>query len=52
MLTTFGEFVDLVKRMRMAQKQYFKTRSKDVLVESKRLEALVDKAVENLSQEV
>lgn len=52
MLTTLAEFVDLVKRMRIAQKQYFKTRSKEVLIESKRLENLVDKTIENLSQEV
>ncbi len=51
MFTTFSDFARLVKQMRIAQKQYFKTRSKEVLIESKRLENLVDKTIENLSQE-
>ncbi len=36
------QFVDLVARMRTAQKEYFRTRSKEALVESKRLERSVD----------
>ena len=48
MFTTFGDFARLVKQMRTAQKQYFKSRSKDVLIESKRLETLVDNSVEKI----
>ena len=35
-------FVDLVRKMRSAQTQYFKARSREALIESKRLEKLVD----------
>ena len=40
------EFCDLVKRMRHAQKTYFRTRDRDVLREAQRLEREVDKALE------
>lgn len=46
---TDPEFVDLVARMRDAQRRYFKTRSPDVLQESKRLEREVDAAVDAAS---
>ena len=36
------QFFDLVADMRTAQKEYFRSRSKDVLKESKSLEAKVD----------
>lgn len=39
------EFIELVKMMRDAQKEYFKTRDRDVLVKSKALEARVDEIV-------
>lgn len=38
----YDSFKDLVKRMREAQKEYFRTRGKDVLRKSKELEKLVD----------
>lgn len=37
------ELAQLVQAMRNSQKRYFKTRDRDVLIESKRLEAQVDK---------
>lgn len=40
------EFLDLVSRMRGAQKQYFKTRDRDVLQLSKQLERQVDQYIE------
>lgn len=39
---TVGEFVDLVEKMRKAQKTYFSTRSQKALEESKALEKQVD----------
>lgn len=36
------EFMQLVREMRKAQKEYFKTRDKDVLAKSKTLEKRVD----------
>lgn len=42
---TIKSFVNLVKAMRDMQKSYFKTRSVDVLQESKRLEREVDRAI-------
>ena len=36
------EFMQLVREMRKAQKDYFKTRDKDVLAKSKQLEKRVD----------
>ena len=45
----FEDFVSLVSEMRSMQKAYFKTRDKEVLFESKRLEGLVDKTIKNLS---
>ena len=41
-----ADFVSLVCDMRKAQKQYFKTRSKADLINSKQLEARVDKALQ------
>lgn len=43
---TEPEFYDLVKRMRETQKDYFRSRSPDVLQQSKALEREVDDAVE------
>ena len=36
------EFIELVREMRNAQKEYFKTRDKSVLLKSKELERKVD----------
>ena len=36
------EFMQLVREMRKAQKEYFKTRDRDVLAKSKQLEKRVD----------
>lgn len=36
------EFIELVRKMRNAQKEYFRTRDKRVLQESKQLECRVD----------
>lgn len=43
---TTGEFADLVHDMRAAQKEYFKTRSKEALEKSKILESRVDSLLE------
>ena len=40
---TVGEFINIVKEMRKAQKEYFKTRSQASLTKSKELEKTVDK---------
>ena len=40
------ELLDLVRRMRAAQKKYFKTRDRSVLAEAQRLEHEVDKYIE------
>lgn len=40
---TTGEFADLIHDMRAAQKEYFKTRSKEALEKSKILESRVDR---------
>lgn len=48
------QFFDLVSEMRKKQKQYFATRDKSVLVESKNLERRVDEEIEranNILQE-
>lgn len=41
------EFIVLVGRMREKQKEYFRTRSKEVLLESKQLEREVDKVLDD-----
>jgi hypothetical protein len=41
---TAAEFVDLVRRMRAAQKKYFRERTSQALIESKQLEKQVDEA--------
>jgi hypothetical protein len=46
---TQAEFIELVAKMRIAQKNYFKTRSKDVLIQSKNLEQQLDKAIGQIS---
>lgn len=40
------EFYEAVRKMRTAQKAYFKTRSRDILAESKKLENKVDAMLE------
>ena len=48
-LKDFNDFMLLVKKMRECQTRYFKTRDKAILIESKQLEASVDKFIaENL----
>lgn len=42
---TPADFVDLVARMRDAQRRYFRTRARGDLEESKRLEREVDGAI-------
>lgn len=44
------QFIDLVCRMRSAQKQYFRTRTLADLDESKKLEREVDNALRNFSE--
>lgn len=39
-------FFQLVEQMRDAQKEYFKTRSREVLIESKNLERQVDQQIQ------
>ena len=43
------EFVLLVQEMRSAQKEYFATRDRDVLNQSKTLERQVDKALDDMA---
>lgn len=43
------QFIDLVCRMRSAQKQYFRTRSYGDLDESKKLEREVDQALREIT---
>lgn len=43
------EFIELVREMRNAQKEYFKTRSKDVLNRSKELERKVDAELQSIN---
>lgn len=43
------EFVNLVKRMREAQKEYFRTRQPEALKFSKSMEAKVDRAIETIN---
>lgn len=45
------QFMELVKKMRSAQKEYFRTRSKDVLLQSKQLEKEVDMMIKEISNE-
>ena len=40
-----AEFIELVRRMREAQREYFRSRSSEALTESKRLERQVDTAL-------
>ena len=42
---TGKQFLDMVKLMRKAQKEYFKSRSTRWLVESKRIETMVDNQI-------
>jgi len=42
------EFVDAVRRMRTAQKQYFKTKDYASLREAKKLESEVDKMLKSV----
>lgn len=44
------EFFGLVKEMRLQQKEYFKTRSSDVLKKSKALEKRVDDEIERVEK--
>lgn len=39
------KFAQLVKDMRASQKEYFRTRDKNILLQSKELERLVDKTL-------
>jgi hypothetical protein len=43
------EFIELVRQMRSAQKEYFRTRSKDVLNRSKELERKVDAELQSIN---
>ena len=43
------EFYNLVKEMRQAQKEYFRTRSKDILNRSKELERKVDAELQSIN---
>ena len=52
MTATFEDFVLLVKSMRTAQKQYFKTRNKDTLRQSISLEAEVDSYIQEYLSDV
>lgn len=43
------EFMQLVRDMRNAQKEYFRTRSKDLLNRSKELERMVDAELQSIN---
>ncbi len=43
---TYSQFVEKVSQMRNAQRSYFRTRSHELLEQSKRLEREVDKAID------
>lgn len=43
------EFIELVREMRNAQKEYFRTRSKDWLNRSKELEREVDAQLQSIN---
>lgn len=45
---TVEYLAEITKQMRHAQRRYFATRNKEVLAESKRLEALVDAVINKL----
>lgn len=45
-MTTFEEFACLVRSMRIAQRDYFRTRSTDSLKRAKELERKVDKELD------
>lgn len=42
----FGNFVDVVSRMREAQKEYFRTRDSRILIRAKNLESAVDSMIQ------
>lgn len=42
------DFIELVRQMRNAQKEYFKTRDKSILQQSKELERKVDAYIVNV----
>lgn len=42
------EFYELVKSMRKAQRDYFRTRDLDILKKSKHLESLLDKEIKRV----
>lgn len=44
------EFISMVRDMRTAQKEFFRTRDQGYLTQSKRLEKDVDKAIEKLTE--
>ena len=45
------DFISLVRSMREAQKEYFRTRDANVLVKAKELEAKVDKVISDAEEE-
>ena len=45
------DFIDLVRRMRAAQKAFFKKRKQSDLIESKRLEKEVDQTLDAIANE-
>lgn len=45
-MTDYEEFLELVRRLRAAQKAYFKDRKQSDLIESKKLEKQVDQALD------
>jgi hypothetical protein len=47
-MMTIKEFAELVQKLRVAQKGYFKTRDTAYLIESKALEKIVDARVEEI----
>jgi hypothetical protein len=44
-------FLEVVSQMRSTQKEYFRTREKDVLIKSKQLESQVDKFINDFNSQ-
>lgn len=48
---TYDDFLKLVKQMRLAQREYYKTRSAPAVLESKKWERKVDKVIKDHFEE-
>jgi len=51
-IKTLGEFVELVRTMRLAQKEYFRSRGYHALLEAKKHESAVDAVIKEHDQRI